>query len=202
MHEDALIPVPAPEIDPETGLTVAELERESARRIALADVAADPLPGPLALAFPSQPIRVGAFAVRPVVGIDIPLLKQLDSPLLKQMAEAGKPAAERQPTQFTDQDGWEMVLLFLSPPERIEAELARGREHFRKLARELVGLAMNPVLIGMLVDAVAQQFRRTFETAVEFTGKNTGTTETNAFFTRPPATPKTASAGGSSTSPA
>jgi len=199
MHTDPQSPA-ALEIDPVTGLTIAELQRESARRIALAEANANPLPGPLALAFPSRPIRVGAFAVRPIVGMDIPSLRQLDSPLLKQMAEARKPVEERDPTPFTDQDGWDMILVFLSDPAWVEAELAKGRDHFRSLARAEIGLKMNPVVIGLLAEAVCQQFARAFETAVEFSAKSSG--ESSPLFTRPPATVKTASAGGSSTLPA
>jgi hypothetical protein len=187
-------------VDPETGLTYAEIERESRRRLSVVEANTDPLPGSLAQAFPARCIRVGSFAVRPVVGVDMVILRHLDSPLLRQMAEARKPVEDRQQTQFTDQDGWEMALQFLADPARVEAEVSRGREHFAALARDLVGLRMNPIIIGMIVDAVAEQFRSCFATAVQFAANTQGDAEASPFFTKPPAYPTTAPAGGCSTS--
>ena len=190
------------EIDPESGLTLGELQQEQRRREAVAEANADPLPGPLALAFPAGEIRVGAFAIRPVVGIDIALLRHLYSPLLKQMAEARKPKDERAETPFTDEDGWVMALQFLITPEQAEAELKRGPDHFKALARERIGYRMNPIIIGQIVEAVSRQFALAFETAVKFSAQTKSPAENDAFFTRPPAAPRTASAGGSTTSAA
>jgi hypothetical protein len=190
------------EIDPDTGLTYAELEREVKRREAVVGANVDPLPGPLALAFPAQPIRVGTFSIRPLVGVDICTLRHLDSPLLKQMAEAQKPKEERTPTKFTDEDGWEMVLQFMYSPEQAEAEVNKSREQFRQQARELVGLRMNPIVINLIVEAVSKQFANAFITAVQFNSNTKSPADNDAFFTRPPAQQKTASAGGLNTSAA
>ena len=187
-------PIGAPDaIDPETGLPLAELQREFRRRDAVDEANADPLPGPLALAFPSRPIRVGPLAVRPVMAIDYCLLRHLDSPLLKQMAEAAKPAEERQATVFTDEDGWMMALQFLVPPERAEAEVLKGRDHFLALAKRAIG-RMNPIVVNQIVEAVSRQFRLSFETAVQFAAQSSGAPQ--PFFTEPPPAPRTASAGG------
>jgi hypothetical protein len=193
--------VRAAAIDPETGLTFAELERESRRRLAVAAANADPLPGPLSLAFPAKPIQVGAFAIRPFVHADWATLRHLDSPLLKQIAELRKPAAQRQPTTTTDQEEWEMILVFLLDPARALHEACNQRAAFAQFAREKIGLGLNPFLVEMLKGAVVKQFEISCLTAVEFAA-NTSAQSGNEFFTRPPAEPKTASAGGSSISAA
>lgn len=186
------------DIDPATGLTFAELERESRRRLAVYEANADPLPGPLALAFPAAPIRVGTLAIRPFVHADWATLRKLDSPLLKQIAEMRKPAEMRETTPCSDQEEWEMVLVFLLDPERAEA-LASNRAEFTRFAREKIGLGLNPFIFEMLKAAVIQQFTRCCETAVQFLAAS-ASAPTDELFTKPPTAMTTASVGGSPTS--
>lgn len=183
-----------------TGLPVREVFKEEFRRESAGEANCDPLPGPLALAFPARPIRVGAFSVRPVSGLDLVVLRGLDSPLIKQMAEARKPKEQRKATEFSDEAGWEMVLQFLLTDEEAEAELAKGREHFRKRARQEIGRRMNPIIVNQIVQAIVEQFLVAFTTAVEFSKSSTGEPKNDEVFTKPPTTPTTGSGGGSATS--
>lgn len=190
------------QIDDATGLSVREVLTEQFRRESVTEANTDPLPGPLGLAFPERSLRVGAFSIRPVVGIDIVILRQLNSPLIRQMAEAAKPKDQRTATEFSDEDGWEMCLQFLLSPVEAEAELKKGREQFREQARQRIGLRMNPVIIGQIVAAVTQQFTDAFATAVQFSKAEAEPPVEGGFFTVPPPAPKTASAGGLTTSAA
>jgi hypothetical protein len=190
------------QIDPATGLPQRELAKEHFRRESVAEANADPLPGPLALAFPARPIRVGAFSIRPISNLDFTILRALNSPLIRQMAEGAKPEDQRQKTSFTDQEGYEMCLQFLLTDEAAEAEIVKGVEHFRALAREKIGRQLNPVLTGQIIAAVAKQFEVMFQTALQFNQANAGEPVNEQVFTQPPAAPRTASAGGSKTLPA
>lgn len=181
-------------VDPATGVTIRELLAESERRQALTAVNADPLPGPLLLAFPAKPIRVGAFNVRPFVHADWATLRHLDSPLIKQLAELRKPKEQRQPTPFTNQDEWEMILVFLLGAEQAEQEVARDRQAFAATARRLIGHEMNPLIVEMLKGAVIEQFGICCSTAVEFAASSAPAA--GEVFTKPPATPRMDLAGG------
>jgi hypothetical protein len=182
----------------QTGLSIEEILAESARREALEAANADPLPGPLAMAFPARSIRVGLFSVRPVVHADWATLRLLDSPLLKQIQQLARPAAEREVTPFSDQEEWEMILVFLLEPRRAQRE-AQDREGFARMARDKIGHGLNPFVVEMLKGAVVKQFEVSCITAVQFAsqaGKDSG----NEVFTRPPAGATTGSAGGSNIS--
>jgi len=191
-------PLNSAAIDPETGLTFAELERESRRRLAVYEANADPLPGPLSLAFPAAPIRVGTLAIRPFVHADWATLRKLDSPLLKQIAEMRKPKELRDPTPCSDQEEWEMVLVFLLDPQRAESE-AQDRAGFARFAREKIGHGLNPFVFELLKGAVIQQFTNCCETAVQFLAASAAA-PTDELFTQPPTAMKTASVGGLPTS--
>ena len=189
-------------IHEETGVTMREVLTECARRQAVVEANADPLPGPLALAFPARPITVGAFSVRAPRHADWATLRHLDSPLLKQMAELRKPKAEREPTPYSDQEEWEMILVLLLDPERAAQEVARDRRAFGEFAAQQSGNGRNPVVVELLKNAAVKQFSDMFITALEFSATAPANPEGgNAdFFSKPPLAPKTASAGGSPSS--
>lgn len=183
----------------ETGLTIEEILQECARREAVEAASADPLPGPLALAFPAKSIPVGTLNIRPIVHADWATMRLIDSPLLKQIAELSKPAPERRPTPFTDQEEYEMILLLLLGAERAQVEASRDRQAFGVFARERIGHGLNPFVVEMLKKAVVTQFEISIATAVKFQGAAAAQSD-NETFTKPPTGAKTASAGGSSIS--
>ena len=178
------------------GVTQAQIERHSRRVSATAEASADPLPGPLADAFPTVDIIVHGIHVRPVVAADFPILRKLQSPRYRQMLEAAKPPELRTPTEFTDEDGWEMIYQFTNPALAVELALAQGRAHFRRIAHEQIGMRMNPFIAAQVAEAVGEQMKRSYETALRY--KAAG--EAKEVFTAPPPASTTASAGGSITS--
>ncbi|HOC55131.1 MAG TPA: hypothetical protein PKI20_05895 [Verrucomicrobiota bacterium] len=177
-----------------------EAQAHAARARALRRAAADPLPGPLADAFGPLPETVSGLRVRPVVHYDFVVLRALKSPLLDHLAGASN--ARRKPASpFSDDQGYEMVLQFTTPPEQL-ADLMDQHgpsfpKWFRRQARQRIGFRLGPVQVALLVKLVEQAFIAAFKTVLEFTEKPSD----NAPFTSPPA-PSTASAGGSTTSAA
>lgn len=175
-----------------------EAQAHAARSRALRDAAADPLPGPLAGAFGPLPETVAGLRVRPVVHYDFVVLRALKSPLLDHLrAQVKKKAA----SQFSDDQGYEMVLQFTTPAEQLAEFMEQHGpafpKWFRRQARSRIGFALGPVQVALLVKNVERAFVAAFSTVLEFAEKK----PESAHFTSPPA-PPTASAGGSTTSAA
>lgn len=191
---------PVAPVDQETGLTQEQIDRELRRRDAVASANADPLPGPLADAFDPEPLSVGHFTVRPYVPFDMVVLRKLESPLLKQMAELAKPEEERRPTEFDDMDEAVMIFQFITPIERVRDLVQRGARAFRAAAEQEIAFnpRINAVLQAQLVQAVTKQFLRAFSTVINYGGGESG--KKGPFPTAQPEVSETDSAPGSTTS--
>ena len=172
-----------------------EAAAHAARARALGEAAAQPLPGPLAGAFGEVPETVAGLRVRPVVHYDFTVLRALNSPLLRQLEGSKKREA------FTDDQGYEMVLQFTTPPEDLAGLLDQHGKGFagmfRGLARKRIGFALGPVEVALLVKGVEKAFLTAFSTVLQFEPK----AQDDGGFPKPPAGPGTGSAGGSITSP-
>ena len=177
----------------ESGLPAAQVAAFARSLEIQSAAAADPLPGPLADAFAPNLEPIAGISLRPVVARDLALLRQLDSPLVRQLAQWRKPAGERAEVQCTEEEGWEIIYQFSRPARQAAADLACGRTHFTRLATEFAAdLSLGAV--SQLCARAAHNLIASFATAVRYDAKpQEGATEV---FTAPPATPKTASAGG------
>lgn len=198
MHTETPSPTgQAPDpIDPASGLKQSQIDKELARRDAIAGANADPLPGPLAEAFDPEPITVGEFTVRPYVPFDMVVLRKIGSPLLRQMQEMNKPEEERTGTDYGDEEEFEMIFQFITPVEVVRDLIRQGRQAFKDAAWEKVANnpKLNAVLHAQLTEAVTTQFLRAFSTVLSYGGGQAG--EETPFPTRQPAAPATDSAGG------
>lgn len=164
------------------------------RAMAASRAGHDPLPGPLSGAFLDQEIKVLDVSVRPVVAFDMAMFKKLDSPLYRQMLEPENAAS----IQFTEEEGWEMCFQFTRPCREVRAALAKGREAFRESATQAFGDKYRPQDITKIVDAIAEQIKRVFSTAVAHETGDESEGGKTTFFTE--AGDKTGLGGGSTTS--
>ena len=186
--------------EPYPGYT-AEAAALAARQQALRDAAADPLPGPLAHAFASLPDLVAGLRVRKMVHYDFVIMRLIGSPVLEQLRNQGKKG--KATTAFDDADGYQMIYQFTRPVEEIAdwiSKRAPGRAapEFRKLALREIGMTLGPVEVALLVKMVERTILDAFSTALQYAEKDPPPGDT--VFTPPPASPSTASAGGSTTS--
>ena len=186
--------------EPYPGFT-AESAAHAAHQQALRDASADPLPGPLADAFASLPDQIAGLRVRKMVHYDFVIMKLVGSPVLEQLRNQGKKG--KTATPFDDADGYQMIYQFTRPVEELADWLAkrapgRAAPEFRKLALREIGMALGPVEVALLVKMVERTILDAFSTALQYAEKDPPPGDT--VFTPPPASPSTASAGGSTTS--
>lgn len=170
---------------------------EHALRVgATARANAEPLPGPVAGCFPAGSIQVGeSHFVRPIRAFDISILKKLNSPLYRQMLESDKNGSGEE-VEFTDEESWEICWQFSNPTARVKEVFQKGRAAIRAAAETEIGEALDPATVAMMVQAVGEQIKRAFQTALKYkadAGKE-GKGETT-FFRDTESTPKTALAG-------
>jgi len=162
-----------------------------------AAAAADPLPGPLLDAFLPEPFRVIGLELRPLVPTDIALLKRIKSPLIDLLtASALNPDLPKPEVTFEEEDMWEIIFAWSRPLPVVRAALAKGRPEFREIALANTGdkLPMDVMLDSAgIVAALAKHFSSAFATRVGHAPAETG----DPNFQRPPAPPRTGSAGGS-----
>lgn len=188
-----------------------DYERGVARRELIAEAHATPLPGPLLEAFAHVPEVIAGLRVRPLVHYDLVILQRLKSPLLEQLRKAvdkggdkvgGDKVGEdkvgdKGKTEFSEEQGYEMILQFTMPAREAAALAAKGPQAFREAALERIGLKLGPVAVGLLVQAVEREFVRAFSTAIEYGPGEAGGVEGAVTFQQPPAAPRTTgSAGG------
>jgi hypothetical protein len=181
-----------------------DLARQARRHEALAAAHATPLPGPLADAFAHIPKTIAGLTVRPCVHYDFIILQQLKSPLLdliKQAASPGGDGSARPAIEVSDDQSYELIFQFTRPVREMAALVAQGPGKFRARAREEIGYTLGPVEVGLLAKAVSDEIVRAFSTVVKYT-RPSSESEGATVFTPPPASPMTASAGGSATSAA
>ena len=89
----------------------AELARYEARAEAREKANADPLPGPLLDAFLAPEAVAAGLRLQPIVAYHLVLLRALDSPLLRLLAELGKPEADRRDPDYSDDELFETLTL-------------------------------------------------------------------------------------------
>ena len=186
--------------EPYPGFT-AEAAARAAHQRSLRDAAADPLPGPLAHAFAALPDLVAGLRVRKMVHYDFVIMRLIGSPVMEQLRNQGKKG--KATTAFDDADGYQMIYQFTRPVEEIAdwiSKRAPGRAapEFRKLALREIGMTLGPVEVALLVKMVERTITDAFSTALQYAEKDPPPGDT--VFTPPPASPSTASAGGSTTS--
>ena len=170
---------------------------------------AEPLPGPLARAFGIEELKVMGFTIRPVVASDFILLKQLDSPLYRQVfalaeharrVKAGEVLQDAPPpeTKYDEAECVEMIYQFTRPLAEVRAALRAGRAQFRETALGAITDAL-PIaqmeVFPRLVASVVENFTAAFGTAVQYGAPDKD--ENHSVFTTPAAAGATASAGGS-----
>lgn len=160
--------------------------------------AADPLPGPLLDAFLPPELTAAGIKLRPLVASDWAILKKIDSPILKELqATALDPNLPKPEIKYEEEDIWELLFIFSTPPERLRREMTMGRENFRNVAMQLTADKL-PFEVVMqrrqILEALAQNIVRPFATRLAH--QPAGRDAPESFRAAPPAT---ASAGGSIT---
>ncbi len=185
-----------PAVDPDTGLTDAQLRAHQARVEAREAANVTPAPGPLLDAFLPEPLTVAGFTLRPAVYSDFLILRRIESPILAEMRELSKEPADRQAVTYTDVDYWELLFLWTRPIAEARAALA-SREAFRERALAATADTLPVSIITELpamVTALSINFVRALSTQV---GYQAPAPKDGTVFTKPPEAPTTASAGGS-----
>lgn len=219
-------PAPAADADPKLELPYPGFAAEKAAleaRIAAATRAGSaPLPGPLRDAFAGDAPGAHGFTLQPVTMGLHPLLVKIGSPLLDVVrimreelsAEDGadvstpellnaaravrlQKAQARIAAEITaDEEALvETVFCFVTDVKELRQIMAKGRDTFREVAMRAIGDRLHPAHFGELQRLVSAHYAGSFATALAHEapkGKDDGTV-----FTAPPATPTTASAGGS-----
>lgn len=177
--------------------TPEQLAAYQRRADAIESANADPLPGPLLDAFLPEPLLAAGFALRQPVASDLAILKRINSPILQELEQLAKPVEERIPCPFSEEAAWELFYLWTRPVTEARAALASGPQAFRETALRVTSdrLPLTIVTQGAaMMAALAQNFIRSFATAIEYQSKPSGD---GTVFTAPPPGAPTASAGGS-----
>lgn len=180
------------------------------------------LPGPLRAAFAGEPRRLHGFTFQPVNAWLISILTRIESPLLEvvriyrghtsELISAGEipDATERakaleqvnaavvaeieKEVKASPDAAMETVFAFVTPVEDLQALLDESRAKFTGAARARIG-TLHPGTVSELERACGEQFTASFTTALNISAK-APEGEGGTVFTPPPATLKTASAGG------
>jgi hypothetical protein len=141
--------------------------------MARARAAAEPLPGSLAEAFLEDAIEViHGVKVRRVVASDWIILRWLNSPIVRQMLEMQKPAAKREPVEYTAEEAYEICFQFTHNPKEVRALKEQGRKAFAEKAIEEFGDTFPTMEIAeSVVVAVSKQLQRSWATALSLAPK-------------------------------
>jgi hypothetical protein len=195
------------------GITAEELQRHHDRQHRLSSAASVPLPGPLLAAFASDAPQIHGFTFQPFRVGTVALLERIASPftpMMKLLARHGTPLegetlearSKRLATvideqlKITNDQMIEAIFLFVTPPARVRALLAAGRAAFSAEAQAKIGDVVTPQQFDELQAVAVAHFIRAYSTIVEYEPEQSG----QPVFPSPPAEPKTASAGGSTSS--
>lgn len=173
------------------------LDKAAAWQAAAPGAAADPLPGPLVDAFLPESVVVAGLTLRPLHLTDVAILKRLEHPILKEIAEALKPAEERRPIPYQIEDALELLFAWSRPLPEVRAILAEGRQAFRERAMVETGDKLPLAAVSdyaVIMEALAAHFCKQYATALSYRPKSAGD---GPGFPSPPASGHpTASAGG------
>lgn len=156
-------------------------------------VGCDPLPGPSARAFAGEPIIIHGQTLRPVVGGDIMVLKQIDSPLIrrtKQLIEHKRQLALNEipegtappASNYTDAELAEMVFQFTRPFTEVRDLLAKGVAHFRSTAALAIKESLPQIMLSQLVAAVEINYQLSFATFLGYEPRKKDETKSVTLF--------------------
>ena len=116
------------------GPTPAQIAAHNRRNATISRAHADPLPGPLLDVLLPPQISALGFTLREPVASDLAILKAIASPLFTELTEMGKPADQRTPVAYADEQFWELFYLWTRPVPEARAALAKGAPAFRATA--------------------------------------------------------------------
>lgn len=174
------------------------LEQSRIKMLAQKRASADPLPGPLAEAFIPGGIKVGEFTIRKIVASDWIILKQIGSPLHKQMLEWRQNPKNPTNVEMDEQQEKELCYQFTRPVVEVREMLAAGSEAFQSAVTSEIGDKVDVHNIKIMALAVMEQVARSWSTAVEYASNLKEEGEIR-FFQEAEESKATASAGGSTT---
>lgn len=170
------------------------LERATATIQGAHAAASDPLPGPLLEAFLPEPLRAAGLELRAVVASDWPILKKLDSPILKELQGlALNPELPKPEVVYEEEDVWELLYLWTHPVREVRALLAKGRQQFREEVLQRTADTFPAGVVndrGAILTALATNLFRSISTRI---GHKPAGEDGPDFRSAPP---KTASVGG------
>jgi hypothetical protein len=143
-------------------LAAADARDQAARRVLV-----QPAPGPMLAALLPEPIICAGFTLQPPVLSHLVLLQALDSPLLRQIAEAGKPEEERVEISMSAEELCEAIHVFTAPIRDLRSSLRQGRYAFREAALEATAdhLPADASVLIELASAIARNLGREGEQA-------------------------------------
>lgn len=183
------------------GISKERLEEHSMSVMAGRRANSEPLPGPMADAFAAGAIKVGEHRVRKVVASDWVAFKQIKSPVLEMILDlqqgAGNPEYKPSEVEFSDQQQWELAWQFIKTPKEVRKAIVDGT--ISALAEAEIGDVIEQPIVMLLIAAVMEQLKRSWQTAVKY-GAEAKKNGDITFFRDTEAMRKMASGGGSSTS--
>ncbi|MDB6112983.1 MAG: hypothetical protein JWR69_4733 [Pedosphaera sp.] len=100
--------------------------------------------------FAALALERAGIALRPFVALDIPLLCELQSPLIDCALECCKPQRQRGIVHFTQDEAYEGIYQFSVSVERVRLELNTSRDHFRAQAVLAIGDRVSPGVANRL----------------------------------------------------
>lgn len=182
------LPVAEPP-DPETGLTPTQIELAIRRDVAKAQAAANPLPGPLRGAFAGPPLSVCGLNFRRVMVGDPILLECIGSPIYAILA--GQQAAE---PKLSLAQIWDLAYLWTHEFRHCHGLVSQGIHQWKASVREWVlALELPLAVMPSIASAIRSNLDRGFATSTDWEN----IPSEGGGFPVPPASLKTAAAGGS-----
>jgi len=138
------------------------MQRALARRAALEQAQATPLPGPALDAFVGKPRVVFGFTLRPLTAGHVLVLQALDSPVLR-------PRTSENAGAIDPADAFELLFVLTEDPRKLRGLLAQGRQAFRDAALAATADRLPPdsALIQSLMAELVEHINEAFSTRVE-----------------------------------
>jgi hypothetical protein len=156
--------------------------------------AADPLPGPLSVAFLPNDIEVYGYKVRSIVAYDWAIMKKLNSPVYRQMLEVMQNGEKAREIEAEPDELWDLIFLLTRPCAESDVLIRKSIEAFREAAKQEIGFRLNVGHIGALTKACTEQLYAHMQTMMSYSPQEQEG-EVRNFPTAEP-TPATDSAGG------
>jgi hypothetical protein len=162
--------------------------------------AADPTPGPLAKAFGPSVTRVGEVEVRKPVASDWPVLRALDSPILKFLeairVNQNKGVSEPPNVPTTSEEEGEIFWQFTHTPAQVRELMASGKDKFRNVAVAEVCDVHDDSFVKLVIAIVMQKIAESWATVLQISAELEEKGDVH-FFQDSAANLPTASVGGS-----